>query len=225
MAALLEDSKEDFQSCTSGISKKISELGSLEPGSSSVSRVTREAKKYVRDADACLRYMDNQVRDQPPKVRRQLAPMLQTFRGDLANLKADLERAIQAAERGSLLSGADRMSKQTEDQRERARQAARRMDRTTKRLEDTRATLAETEDIGVGIMTDLHTQRETLLRAHQKVKDTNQLTTRARRLLRGIQGRACTNKLMLWVIIVVLLGLIGVVIYFGLFAPTATKKV
>ena len=42
------------------------------------------------------------------------------------------------------------------------------------------------------------------------------LTGRARRILTGIKARACTNKLMLWAIIIILLGLIGVVLYFGI---------
>ena len=110
--------------------------------------------------------------------------------------------------------------------------------RGTQRLEQTRQTLRETEDIGVNIMTDLHHQRETLLRTHDKVgcgcryglgvhvdanarlrrqvKETNALTNRARRILTGIKARACTNKLILWAIIILLLGLIGVVIYLGL---------
>jgi len=49
-----------------------------------------------------------------------------------------------------------------------------------------------------------------------QVKETNSLTGKARRLLTGMKRRACTNRLMLWGIIIILLGLIGVVLYFGI---------
>lgn len=43
----------------------------------------------------------------------------------------------------------------------------------------------------------------------------NTLTGRARNIMLGIQARAITNQFLLGGVILILLGLIGVVIYFG----------
>jgi hypothetical protein len=64
-------------------------------------------------------------------------------------------------------------------------------------------------------MSKLHEQREVIVRTRDKAGDVNELTSTGRRILLRMQGRVCTNKLLLWAIIVVLLICIGCVVYFG----------
>jgi hypothetical protein len=56
------------------------------------------------------------------------------------------------------------------------------------------------------------------------VSNVNSLSDRARGLMRMMQARAITNKALLMFVVVVLLGLIGVVAYFGFFAPNSPNK-
>lgn len=44
-----------------------------------------------------------------------------------------------------------------------------RLGKTSDRIKDSRRTLLETEDLGVSILEDLHSQRQSLLRAHDTV--------------------------------------------------------
>lgn len=158
-----------------------------------------------------------EARSVAPSKKRELTGRIRSYRSELQTLRRDLEGAQSRGERGALMGGRtgdDAISRESKSQRGRISEATARMDRSTAVLEDTRRTIMETEEVGVGIMGNLHEQRETLLRAHDKVKETNRLTTRARKVLSNIQRRACYNQALLWLVIVLLLGAIGAVVYF-----------
>ncbi|RHY24303.1 hypothetical protein DYB28_007789 [Aphanomyces astaci] len=71
----------------------------------------------------------------------------------------------------------------------------------------------ETEHIGISVMDTLAQQRETLLSAHDKVKDTRETAGDARRVLQRMSQRVLTHKLTLWFVIVVLVVAIALVFY------------
>mmetsp|Transcript_116259 Transcript_116259/g.282117 ORF Transcript_116259/g.282117 Transcript_116259/m.282117 type:complete len:245 (-) Transcript_116259:87-821(-) len=179
-------------------------------------RDTTQAKRLQRDAEGTLQAMELEARSVAPSKKRELTSRIRAYRGELTSLRTDLERAQARGDRGALMGGRgdDAIARESRTQRGRIEEASARMDRSTAVLEDTRRTLMETEEVGVGIMGNLHEQRETLLRAHDKVKETNRLTTRARKVLGSIQRRACYNQALLWFVIIMLLGAIGACVYF-----------
>lgn len=85
----------------------------------------------------------------------------------------------------------------------------------TNKLEQGLAVLAETEDIGVSVIDNMTQQREQLIRTRDKASDINTLAEQAKGIVRGIQARAITNKVILSLAVLLLLGLIGVVVYIG----------
>lgn len=180
-------------------------------------RKSGKARKLIQEAERTIKAMDMEARSVPPSEKRKLTERIRKCRTELNNLKTDLERAQSAGDRDALLTGGARgaVAKESASQRARLEESTARMDKSTAQLEETRRTIMETEEVGVNIMGNLHSQRETLLRAHEKVKETNRLAGRARRVLNSIKRRACTNQLILWFIMILLVGLIGLVIYFG----------
>lgn len=74
-------------------------------------------------------------------------------------------------------------------------------------------------------MSELQSQRETLLRTREKTQEVNTMTQKAGRILTGMARRAFTNKLIMWGIILLLLSLIGVVIYLNWFTESKTKSI
>lgn len=80
-------------------------------------------------------------------------------------------------------------------------------------LLDSRRVLEETEGIGHGVMTDLESQRETLLRSRANVRETAGAAATARRLLRSISRRELRHRLCLYFIIVALSASIVLVLY------------
>ena len=85
----------------------------------------------------------------------------------------------------------------------------------TTKLEQGLAVLAETEEIGVSVIDNMTQQREQLIRTRDKASDISTLAEQAKGIVRGIQARAITNKVILSLAVLLLLGLIGVVVYIG----------
>ena len=75
--------------------------------------------------------------------------------------------------------------------------------------------VAQTEQIGNTVLTDLENQREILLDAHDKVTETRGFTTDAKSVLRMMGFRAVYHKMCMLFTILVLAGVIGVIVYFG----------
>lgn len=79
-------------------------------------------------------------------------------------------------------------------------------------LLDSRRVLEETEGIGRGVVGDLESQRESLLRSSAHVRDTDSAATKARRVLRSIARKDLRHRLVLYMIISMLvLAILGVV--------------
>ncbi|CAM9336160.1 unnamed protein product, partial [Phaeothamnion confervicola] len=85
--------------------------------------------------------------------------------------------------------------------------------RTGALLEDSRRVVGETEAVGVGVLDDLESQRRSLLRSHENVKRTMGVVERARVGLQSIERSVLRRRVVLYAIIVVLLGLIGLLLY------------
>lgn len=85
-------------------------------------------------------------------------------------------------------------------------------------LEQSRQILAQTENIGVNIITDLESQKEILIDAQGKVKETRQFTMDAKKVLRIMGNRAAMHKCCVIFTIIILAGAIGAIAYYGFFA-------
>lgn len=80
-------------------------------------------------------------------------------------------------------------------------------------LLDSRRVLEETEGIGRGVVGDLESQRESLLRSRASVRGAEGAATSARRLLRSISRKELRHRLCLYLIILSLSVAIVVVLY------------
>lgn len=79
--------------------------------------------------------------------------------------------------------------------------------------------VAETEQIGISVLDTLAQQRESLLASHDKVRETRELTTDARRVLQRMTRRILTNRIVLYTVIVALALAICLVIYYDFIRP------
>ena len=70
------------------------------------------------------------------------------------------------------------------------------------------------QELGVSILQDLHRQRETIVHAHDTLHGADDNISRARRTLASMSRRVLTNKLIMIGIILLLLGAIGLVVYY-----------
>lgn len=74
--------------------------------------------------------------------------------------------------------------------------------RTSECLNRTQQTAIETEEIGTTVVQELDSQRETLLRARNRLVNTDYELSRTQQLLRMAQRNVFTNKLLLILIII-----------------------
>mmetsp|Transcript_8223 Transcript_8223/g.16382 ORF Transcript_8223/g.16382 Transcript_8223/m.16382 type:complete len:226 (-) Transcript_8223:1004-1681(-) len=133
------------------------------------------------------------------------------------SVKADLERqelfgASRGLDEGSFgAAAASRSSGQTEHNILQASMKS--VTNSAGMLQDTQRSLHDTEEIGISTLNELDGQRETLLRATDKVNDTNSAAGQAKRALRRMARRTCYNRALLWSIIVLLVILIIIFIF------------
>lgn len=80
-------------------------------------------------------------------------------------------------------------------------------------LMDSRRVLEETEGIGRGVMGDLESQRESLLRSRANVSETAGAATTARQMLRSMSRKELRHRLFLYLVIVALSVSIVFVLY------------
>lgn len=87
------------------------------------------------------------------------------------------------------------------------------LERTSDSLARSERTALETEAIGVEVVTNLGTQRETLLRARNRLEDVDQGLSRTQSILNTMTRRVFTNKLLLILIIICECGILGLLIF------------
>jgi len=96
--------------------------------------------------------------------------------------------------------------------------ANQKLDQSTALLEESRRIIATTENIGVDIITNMDMQKEQLVKSQQNVKETKGFTDDAKKVLRTMGNRAVIHKICVMFTILVLLGAIIAIGYYGFVA-------
>jgi len=78
--------------------------------------------------------------------------------------------------------------------------------------------------VGAGIMTNLEDQRTTMERGLDRLKGINDKITRSSRILTGMARRVKTNKLIMALIVLVLLGAIALIVWLKWGRKTTTDS-
>merc|ERR1711907_259736 len=99
-------------------------------------------------------------------------------------------------------------------QRERLLQTTDRINRTGDNIRQSKQTLLETEELGVSILQDLHRQRETIVHARDTLHGVDDNITKSRKILSVMARRIMQNKAIMYGIILLLVGSIGMLVYF-----------
>ncbi|KAK2077311.1 hypothetical protein QBZ16_004945 [Prototheca wickerhamii] len=69
------------------------------------------------------------------------------------------------------------------------------------------------QELGISVLGDLQRQRETILRSRDALGEVDDRVSRARSILSTMSRRIVQNKLIMWGIVALLLGAIGLVIW------------
>ena len=214
--SLLQDYEHQFGVLTADLTSRIHSIPNLS-GPPRKNAIT-EVERLVEEAQDLLEQMDLEVRDMPSASRQTSNVRVRSYHDELQRLQKDFRRSqVQLADaaqgRDELLGPDDAAN--SEDQRERLLQNTEKMTKSTNRLEEGYRMALETEEIGRGIMDNLHRDRETITRARDRLRGVDQDLGRSGRILNGMVRRVYQNRIILTVVGLLMLGIIGVAIYFA----------
>lgn len=214
--ALFTQYDNEYCNKATDVSRKIQAVASL---SGEMRRAKmREVESDLREAEQVTKRMEMEARSFSAERSRQLLVKVKDYKADLAKLRENAATASSQASGGAAaraeLGLADDYSSTSAGQRERMLKSTDQMAKTGERIQQGRAQLLETEELGVGILQDLHRQRETITHAHDTLHGVDDNISRARRTLASMSRRVLTNKLVMFGIILLLLASIILVVYF-----------
>lgn len=219
MSEVFEGYERQYCELSANLSKKCTAAGALD-GEQKKQKVS-EIKNGIDEAESLIRKMDLEARSLQPNVKVLLLAKLREYKSDLNNLKSEVKRLVtgnlNAAARDELLeSGMADTLTASADQRARLMASTERLDKTSDRIKEGRRTMLETEELGVSILHDLHSQRQSLLHAHNTLHGVDDNIGKSKRILTSISRRMSKNKWMIGSIIAVLVIIILVILYFKL---------
>lgn len=177
----------------------------------------RQATKEIERAEDLLQEMEMESRSAPPMYRNKMNSRLRGYQSDVDGFKRDLQAASAGGGGGSQareqLMGGDSYESQRYDQRSRLLDNDSVLERTSGRISNAQRIGEESEAIGAGVLTELDSQRQTIMRTGGRVSNIDANLSKSRRLLNAMTRRIMTNHLVMMLIILVLCGILGVVCY------------
>merc|ERR1711937_76930 len=216
MSAIFDGYEREYCELSTQLGRKTSMLGSL--SGDMRSQKVRDINNDLSEAEALIRRMDLEARSLPPDKKGPLLSKLREYKADLNKLKSDAKKASSSSSdmsnRAELGLVGDHWSASSAAQRERLLATTDRINRAGDNIKQSRQTLLETEELGVNILQDLHRQRETIRHARDTLHGVDDNITKSRKILSVMARRIIQNKAIMFGIMLLLVGSIGLIIYF-----------
>jgi vesicle transport through interaction with t-SNAREs protein 1 len=189
-----------YKALVRSLNRHIDSYTSLPPGSAS-SPPTNDAaaESDFKSAESAVKGMELEVRSMQGDEKKRSMVASRQYRSDLDTLRRNFEAARAQAKDTKFSPGHSLGQSRVGDL-----------------LMDSAQVLADTESIGGNVMGDLESQRESLLRSHQNVRETGGFSDRSGSILRSMERRYMRTKLVLYGIIVALCCAIILVLYIKL---------
>ncbi|KNC46450.1 Qb-SNARE [Thecamonas trahens ATCC 50062] len=230
MSALFENYESEYMAQSKTISNLLSEVRS-QSGEQRKATMAGVERAFSA-ANNILRQMELEIRSLPPASKNKLTPRLRKYQADLTVLKRDMRRigsqTSAQASRDELMAGAAPgagaaslgtgggaiMSTREIAQRQRILDGKRRLEETSNRLSNAQRLALESEEIGANTLSELHQQREIIERADRNLYIADDNVSRGHKLVRTMNRRLVTTKIITGVIVLLILGTIFTIIYF-----------
>ncbi|XWS40912.1 hypothetical protein CRYUN_Cryun17cG0036900 [Craigia yunnanensis] len=219
MSEVFEGYERQYCELSANLSKKCTASTAL--GGEQKKQKLSDIKAGLEDAEALIRKMDLEARSLQPNVKVVLLAKLREYKSDLNNLKSEVKRIasgnLTPTARDQLLeSGMADALTASADQRSRLMMTTERLNQSSDRVKDSRRTMLETEELGVSILQDLHSQQQALLHADNTLHGVDDNVGKSKRILTSMSRRMSKNKWIVGIIITVLIIAIGLILYFKL---------
>jgi len=176
----------------------------------------RQAERALDEAKELLDQMNLEKSNIPSATRNKVNMRFRNYQTDIDQLKRKLKSLSD--DRKALFG--DRYTDDPSDpndvhleQRQQLLSGTERLDRSSQRLQESQRIALETEEIGAGVLGDLHVQRQTIQHTREGLLESEGYVDRSVKTLRGMARRMATNRIITIAIITVLVLLIIGVIY------------
>ncbi|GMI67031.1 vesicle transport V-snare 13 [Hibiscus trionum] len=219
MSEAFEGYERQYCELSANLSKKCTAASAL--GGEQKKQKVSDIRAGLENAEDLIRKMDLEARSLQPNVKAMLLAKLREYKSDLNNLKSEVKRIasgnLNPDARDQLLESgmADALTAST-NQRSRLMMTTERLNQSGDRIKDSRRTMLETEELGVSILQDLHSQRQALLHADKTLHGVDDTIGKSKKILTAMSRRMNRNKWTIGIIITVLIVAIAVILYFKL---------
>lgn len=209
-SSVFQSYEEDFHRLQRTVRDKVA-AASAKAGGSSASRISagRAVSEAHAQASQAFQQLELEAKSMG-SLGSSIQGKLKDYRSDLAFTRQQTRECVACLNREGLgLHGAELA---TEDQKT-AADTCNRLRGSSRRIDQARRTALEAEEIGMDVMTDLHSQRESIMRTKVHMHDNDENLNIAKQILVSLNNRAVVNQLTVGLIGFVLLITVCVVIY------------
>ncbi|XP_039068281.1 vesicle transport v-SNARE 11-like [Hibiscus syriacus] len=214
MSEVFEGYERQYCELSANLSKKCTAAAAIS-GEQKKQKVS-DIRGGLENAEELIRKMDLEARSLQPNVKAMLLAKLREYKSDLNNLKSEVKRIasgnLNPDDRDQLLESgmADALTAST-NQRSRLMMTTERLNQSTDRVKDSRRTMLETEELGVSILQDLHSQRQALLHANNTLHGVDDNIGKSKKILTAMSRRMNRNKWIIGIIVTALIVAIVIV--------------
>ncbi|KAI8107627.1 hypothetical protein M9434_004564 [Picochlorum sp. BPE23] len=240
MSGLFETYETSYCDVSTNVASSLGNLGQVPLEQRGVK--ARQLERQLKEAEQTLQRLDMEARSAPAPESSELVKKVKGYRKDWQKLMGDVRRVIQqaaSAEDRAELGLADEYYQTSAGQRERLLTSTEQLNKTSEKIHEGRRQLLETEEVGAGIVADLHRQRQSLEESRRRVDDELGVSVlsdlqrqresimhsretlshvdanvgKARQVLAVMSRRITQNKFIMYGIIALLVGAIGLLIW------------
>ncbi|XP_065834122.1 vesicle transport through interaction with t-SNAREs homolog 1A-like isoform X1 [Oscarella lobularis] len=233
MSSVIEELEQSFGSLIADITVKTGKIPKLTGGEKQ--DAISDVERLLAEAEDLVDQIDIEAGSLPSQSRQKAQKRVQSYKQELGKSEKEFRRSRIAMYdyhqgRDELLGPDDphHSEDQVDTEAKKMRsfyelfyKRAKLLDNTetlnkgSRRLEEGYKMALETEQIGAQIMDDLSRDRETIIRARERLKDTDGNLSKSSRVLRNMMRRVVQNRVVVAIIVLVLLAVIIVGIYFA----------
>ncbi|XP_065834123.1 vesicle transport through interaction with t-SNAREs homolog 1A-like isoform X2 [Oscarella lobularis] len=216
MSSVIEELEQSFGSLIADITVKTGKIPKLTGGEKQ--DAISDVERLLAEAEDLVDQIDIEAGSLPSQSRQKAQKRVQSYKQELGKSEKEFRRSRIAMYdyhqgRDELLGPDD--PHHSEDQRAKLLDNTETLNKGSRRLEEGYKMALETEQIGAQIMDDLSRDRETIIRARERLKDTDGNLSKSSRVLRNMMRRVVQNRVVVAIIVLVLLAVIIVGIYFA----------
>ncbi|XP_063749042.1 vesicle transport through interaction with t-SNAREs homolog 1A isoform X3 [Eleginops maclovinus] len=194
MSSDFESYEQDFGTITAEVTNKIGRIPKL--SGEEKTQLVLNVDKQLEEVRELLEQMDLEVREIPIQSRPMYNSRLKSYKGEIEKLEKDFKRsriAYSDEVRNDLL-GDDAGTSENQliklrEERAHLLDNTEKLERSSRRLEAGYQIAVETEQVGQEILSNLHSDREKIQRARERLRETDANLGKSSRILTGMLRR------------------------------------